>query len=81
MDLTNIKRTFSNFGYRKYFSILLAFSHTPASFSDTFVKVTALSPYGDEIGKHKTETIKDSNEPVFDDSFVFQVSWRYFDHF
>jgi hypothetical protein len=40
---------------------------------DTFVKVTALSQYGDELGKHKSGTFKSSSDPSYQDTAVFQI--------
>ncbi|KAH7723265.1 C2 calcium-dependent membrane targeting [Aphelenchoides avenae] len=40
---------------------------------DTFVKVSALSQYGDELGKHKSGTFKACADPTYQDTAVFQI--------
>jgi hypothetical protein len=44
------------------------------SILDTIVHVIALSPYGEEIGKYKTQLVKSSNDPVYDETVIFQVN-------
>uniref|UniRef100_A0A915EQK1 C2 domain-containing protein n=1 Tax=Ditylenchus dipsaci TaxID=166011 RepID=A0A915EQK1_9BILA len=41
---------------------------------DTFVRVSALSAAGEELGKHKSETVKSNLEPNYNDTAVFQIS-------
>jgi len=49
------------------------FSPITEQLPESFVKVSLLSPYGDEIGKHKTAIRESSAAPIFDETFVFQV--------
>jgi len=41
---------------------------------DTFVRVSALSAAGAELGKHKSETVKANLEPVYNDTAVFHIN-------
>lgn len=41
---------------------------------DTMVKVILMSPYGEEMGKWKSATIKESENPVYAGKAIFHVS-------
>uniref|UniRef100_A0AC34QYX4 C2 domain-containing protein n=1 Tax=Panagrolaimus sp. JU765 TaxID=591449 RepID=A0AC34QYX4_9BILA len=41
--------------------------------SDTFVKVSVLSRYGEELAKHRSNSVKSASDTIFDCTAVFQV--------
>jgi len=48
-------------------------SPTPSKLLDTYVRVSAISATGVELGKHKSETIKSCNDPAYNDTSVFEI--------
>uniref|UniRef100_A0AC34QZ40 C2 domain-containing protein n=1 Tax=Panagrolaimus sp. JU765 TaxID=591449 RepID=A0AC34QZ40_9BILA len=42
--------------------------------SDTFVKVSVLSRYGEELAKHRSNSVKSASDTIFDCTAVFQIA-------
>uniref|UniRef100_A0A1I7ZIA9 C2 domain-containing protein n=1 Tax=Steinernema glaseri TaxID=37863 RepID=A0A1I7ZIA9_9BILA len=39
----------------------------------TYIRVAALTQYGEELGKHKTDVVRSTSDPVYNDTAVFSI--------